>query len=204
MGRPKLTSEKRQGLAGLDPDDSLNMLLELVSDQPTLEIAERFFGKRAKFFMLHRWLETSLFEECLNSTGEPTLLQKLRAELSAAMLELANNRTSEFLKLDRRTGPRGMLHTQRLATLAACACLDAAKTEPEKQRVISEWRKLARRSLVKGQDLKRLLDNLLHADGETADKRIFLGIYVSLVDLPDKESKEQITSIMSHVEQLVS
>ena len=204
MGRPRLTPDKRQGLAGLDPDDSLNMLLELVSDQPALEVAERFFGRRAKFFILHRWLETSLYEERLNASDEPTPLHTFRAELSNALLELANNRTSDFLKLDRRTGPRGMPHNQRLATLAACACLHAAKTEPEKHRVISEWRKLVRRSLVKGQDLKRLLDNLLHADGETAAKRMFFGIYASLMGLPDNELKEQSTLIMSKVEQLIS
>ena len=70
--------------------------------------------------------------------------------------------------------------------------------------VISAWKKLTHRKLVKGQNLERLLDNLLHADGETADKRIFLGIYASLADLRDRELNEQITSIMSHVEQLVS
>ena len=204
MGRPRLTPDKRQGLAGLDPDESLNMLLELVSDQPALEVAERFFGERAKFFILHRWLETSLYVERLNATDEPTPLHTFRAELSTAMLDLANNRTSEFLKLDRRTGPRGMRHAQRLAALSACACLAAAKTEPEKQLVISAWRKLKQRSLVKGQNLKRLLDNLLHADGETADKLMFLAIHASLADLRDRELNEQITSIMSHVEQLVS
>ena len=204
MGRPKLTPDKRQGLARLDPDESLNMLLELVSDQPRLEIAELFFGERAKFFILHRWLETRLYEEHLVASGAPTPLQTLRAELSTAMLELANNRTSEFLKLDRRTGPRVMRHSQRLATLSACACLAAAQTELEKQLVISAWKKLTHRKLVKGQNLERLLDNLLHADGETADKRIFLGIYASLADLRDRELNEQITSIMSHVEQLVS
>jgi hypothetical protein len=180
------------------------MLLELISDQPRLEIAERFFGDRAKFFILHRWLETSLYEESLEATCAPSLLQRLRAELSAAMLDLANNRTSDFLRLDRRTGPRGMRHAQRLATLSACACLAAANTEPEKQLVISAWRKLTQRSLVKGQNLKRLLDNLLDADGETADKRIFLGIHASLMDLSGRELTEQITSVMSHVEQMVS
>ena len=100
MGRPKLTPDKRQGLARLDPDESLNMLLELVSDQPRLEIAELFFGERAKFFILHRWLETRLYEEHLVASGAPTPLQTLQAELSTAMLELANNRTSDGTKGD--------------------------------------------------------------------------------------------------------
>lgn len=204
MGRRKLTPDKRQGLAGLDPDDSLNMLLELVSDQPRLEIAERFFGDRAKFFILHRWLETSLYEESLEATCEPALLQTLRAELSAAMLELANNRTSEFLRIDKRTGRRGTTHNERLATISVCACLHAARTESEKRWVDSSWNKLTRRSLVKGQDLKRLLDNLLQADGDTPDKRTFLAIFASFSDLSDQEVKAQITSIMSSVEQLVS
>lgn len=204
MGRPRSTPDKRQGIAYFDSDQSLNMLLELASHEPTLEVAERFFGKRAKFFILHRWLETSLYEERLSADGEATPLQTFRAELSSALLELANNRTSEFLKLDRRTGPRGMTHHERLATLAACACLQAARTEAERCRVNSEWKKLARRSLVKGQDLKRLLDNLLQADGDTPDKRTFLGIFASFTDLSDKEVKEQIASIMSNVEQLVS
>jgi hypothetical protein len=204
MGRSKLTPDKRKGLAGLDPDDSLNMLLKLISDQPRPEIAELFFGDRAKFFILHRWLETSLYEESLEATCAPSLLQTLRAELSTAMLDLANNQTSEFLRLDRRTGPRGMRHAQRLATLAACACFAAANTEAEKLLVTSAWRKLTQRSLVKGQNLKRLLDNLDQADGETAEKRIFLGIHASLTDLKGRELAEQITSVMSHVEQLVS
>lgn len=204
MGRRKLTPDKRQGLAGLDPDDSLNMLLELVSDQPRLEIAERFFGDRAKFFILHRWLETCLFEERLGITDEPTRLQTLRAELSAALLELANNRTSDFLKLDRRIGSRGSTNNERLATLAACACMHAARTETEKSRVASEWRKLTQRSRLEDQNLKRLLDNVLQTRGETADKRMFFGIYVSLMDLPDNELKAQISAIMSSVGQLVS
>jgi hypothetical protein len=204
MGRPKLTPDKRQGLAGLDPDDSLNMLLELVSDQPRLEIAERFFGERAKFFVLHRWLETSLFEENLNSSGEPALLQTLRAELSASMLELANNRTSEFLKIDKRTGRRGTTHNERLATISVCACLHAARTETEKRRVASEWASLTRRSCLDYQDLKRLMDNILQTRGDTADKRLLFGIYASLMDLSDTELKQQISAILSSAKQLVS
>lgn len=204
MGRPKLTPDKRQGLAGLDPDDSLNMLLELVSDQPRLEIAERFFGDRAKFFILHRWLETSLYGETLEATCAPTLLQTLRAELSAAMLELANNRTSEFLKIDKRTGRRGTTYHERLATISVCACLHAARTETDKRLVASEWKSLTRRSRLNDQDLKRLLDNVLQTRGDTADKRMLFGIYASLMDLSDTELKQQIATILSSAKQLVS
>ena len=204
MARPRSEPDKRRGLAEFDADQSLNMLLELPSEEPSLEVAKLFFGERAQFFILHRWLETSLHAERLSAAGEPTPLQTFRAELSSALLELANNQKSDFLSIKRGKGPRGMTHHERMATHAACACLHAARTEAHRDWVNSKWTALARSSLVKGQDLRRLLDNLLQAEGDTPEKRFFLGIYASFRDLSDVEVKEQIRLIMSNVKQVVS
>jgi hypothetical protein len=204
MARPRSEPDKRRGIAEFDADQSLNMLLELGSEEPSLEVATLFFGERAKFFILHRWLETSLYEEQLGAAGEPTPLQTFRAELSDALLKLADNEKCDFFKVNRGSGPRGESHHKRMATLAACACLHAARTEDQKRWVNSKWNALARSSRVNGQDLRRLLDNRLQAEGDTPDKRFFLGIYASFRDLSDGEVKEQIRLVMSSVEQLVS
>ena len=111
MPRKILPLHEREGLKGIDPDESLEAMLELTSETPAEDIAGLFFNDRAKFFILHRWVGTNVFEETLGQEEKDrTLLQTLRYELSEALLQLANNQNSEFLMVHKKTGPRGTTH----------------------------------------------------------------------------------------------
>lgn len=184
MPKKILPLHEREGLKGIDPDESLEAVLELTSEIPAEDIAKLFFNDRAKFFILHRWLGTSVFEETLGQEEKDSpLLQTLRYELSEALLQLANNQNAEFLKVDKRTGPRGTTHLVRFAKMAAAACFSEARQNGEEYKILRWWESLSNKAGIHGaQDLEKLITNVAGQDGDTPDKKMLMSMHAGFLE----------------------
>lgn len=192
----------RKGFTGIDPNHSLNELVELSSDQPSLVVAEKFYPNRGHFYILYRWLECLLFEEALVKKKGNTELKLAKQNLCYALLRLANNKPADYLSPDRTTGSRHHDDRVRTATLCAAARFNYAQLTGSQKEIENWWTKIIRKSdpaYKLPRNLAKLITNVEQSDS-IADKSTLLSYYAVFIDATPSEAEQHSLLLEEHVE----
>lgn len=205
---PKKVSplNKRKGFVGIDPDQSLNEILELISDRPCPVITNKFFPNRGQFYLLHRWLSCLLLEEeGLTQTDASSELRTAKEQLCQAMWHLANNQQAEFLSLNRQTGSRHNDATIREATLCAAALFNYAQLHGFQAEINRWWTTVIGKSGV-AVKLPRSLGGLIgnvEQGNSISDKSSLLSFYACFIDATPNEAEQHSLLLKEHVERIL-
>ncbi|EAQ05377.1 hypothetical protein [Yoonia vestfoldensis] len=204
---PKKVSplNKRKGFVGIDPDQSLNEILELISDRPCPAVCSKFYPDRGHFYMLHRWLACLLLEEGLHERKATPELELAQEHLCHALLCLANNKQADYLSPDRKSGPRHHDDNVREATLCAAARFNYAQLIGLHKGVERWWATIVRKSdpLYKlPTNLGKLIGNVEQGNS-IADKSTLLSFYACFIDATPNEAEQHSLLLKEHVERIL-
>src|SRR6056297_2026399 len=165
MPKPVLPLHKRKGLKDVNPDTSLNDLVELNSSIPSFKLATQYYSDRAQYLILHRWMEEQVYAEMISDRGTPKELSEALQALSSALMQLAQNQTPEFFKFNRQTGERNTGLVIRQATLAAAARFNGETVLGNACSVQHWWKRIVRNSDAHlPEDLNKVINNIAGLD----------------------------------------
>lgn len=201
MPKPVLPLHKRKGLKDVNPDTSLDDLVELNSSIPSFKLATQYYSDRAQYLILHRWMVEKLHAEMLSDRGTPKELLDALEALSSALMQLAQNQTPEFFQFNRQTGDRNKGFIIRQATLAAAALYNSETVLGNGLSVKDWWAKIVRNSDAKlPNNLNKVINNIAGLDTANVEqntkqknikeKRTLMAYYAGFMDATPEEAKE--------------
>jgi len=211
MHKKSKALHERRGLEHIDPDASLNAILDLTSFAPRQETLEMFFPEREKFYRLHRWIEGQIFDHSLSGKAYDDQLAQEIKELSDALNQLANNKTANFFIINKQKGNRSQNLDQQAAVLCAVAAYNDAKTRDQNtadygsasrvEEINRWWRNLrAKSNTTLPAYLNRKLDNIEQEEGETKNKSLLAAYNAAFIDATDDEAKEHSRCLRQYAE----